>query len=148
MALSEVGNQQLPIIHTPRTLFVCNEASYLIARRPEIISKPHPSLPFCLSPPFYPPLPLLRQEPRAALIMDEVDGMSGGDRGGVSDLIDSIKSSRVPIICICNDRYSQKLKSLLNHVLPLNYRKPTKQQVCERWTQNGVVKEGTWQNER
>lgn len=62
--------------------------------------------------------------------MDEVDGMSGGDRGGVADLIASIKASRIPIICICNDKYSQKLKSLINYCLPLAYRKPTKQQVC------------------
>lgn len=40
------------------------------------------------------------EEPEAAaqrrpvLIMDEVDGMSGGDRGGVADLIASIKSSK------------------------------------------------------
>lgn len=61
--------------------------------------------------------------------MDEVDGMSAGDRGGVADLIASIKISKIPIICICNDRYSQKLKSLVNYCLPLNYRKPTKQQV-------------------
>lgn len=61
--------------------------------------------------------------------MDEVDGMSAGDRGGVADLIASIKISKIPIICICNDRYSQKLKSLVNHCLLLNFRKPTKQQV-------------------
>ncbi|KAG6545470.1 hypothetical protein Mapa_013072 [Marchantia paleacea] len=71
----------------------------------------------------------------SALIMDEVDGMSGGDRGGVADLIASIKSSRVPIICICNDRYSQKLKSLLNYCLVLSYRKPTKQQMAKRLMQ-------------
>lgn len=61
--------------------------------------------------------------------MDEVDGMSAGDRGGVADLIASIKISKIPIICICNDRYSQKLKSLVNYCLLLNFRKPTKQQV-------------------
>lgn len=61
--------------------------------------------------------------------MDEVDGMSAGDRGGVADLIASIKISKVPIICICNDRYSQKLKSLVNYCLLLSFRKPTKQQV-------------------
>jgi len=43
-----------------------------------------------------------RAQDKAVLIMDEVDGMSGGDRGGVADLIASIKSSKVPIICICN----------------------------------------------
>ena len=41
---------------------------------------------------------------RMALIMDEVDGMSGGDRGGTATLIKVIASSKVPIICICNDR--------------------------------------------
>lgn len=61
--------------------------------------------------------------------MDEVDGMSAGDRGGVADLIASIKVSKIPIICICNDRYSQKLKSLVNYCLLLSFRKPTKQQV-------------------
>ncbi|CAI5947361.1 unnamed protein product [Closterium sp. NIES-64] len=76
-----------------------------------------------------------QQVDKAALIMDEVDGMSGGDRGGVADLIASIKESRVPIICICNDRYSQKLKSLINHCLLLNYRKPTRQQMAKRLRQ-------------
>lgn len=35
--------------------------------------------------------------------MDEVDGMSS-DRGGSKALIDIIKLTKVPIICICNDR--------------------------------------------
>lgn len=56
------------------------------------------------------------------LIMDEVDGMSGGDRGGVSELIQSIHRSKVPIICICNDKYNQKLRSLRNHTIELDYR--------------------------
>ncbi|XP_034568636.1 replication factor C subunit 1 [Setaria viridis] len=72
------------------------------------------------------------KHPKAVLIMDEVDGMSAGDRGGVADLIASIKISKIPIICICNDRYSQKLKSLVNYCLMLNFRKPTKQQMSKR----------------
>ncbi len=54
--------------------------------------------------------------------MDEVDGMSGGDRGGVSELIQSIHRSKVPIICICNDKYNQKLRSLRNNTIELDYR--------------------------
>ncbi|KAF5191114.1 Replication factor c subunit [Thalictrum thalictroides] len=77
----------------------------------------------------------LSKQPKSVLIMDEVDGMSAGDRGGVADLIASIKISKIPIICICNDRYSQKLKSLINYCLPLNYRKPTKQQMGKRLMQ-------------
>lgn len=124
--------------------------------------------------------------------MDEVDGMSAGDRGGVADLIQvrvvgvggvvcvsvfvwwgggpweggdgpllrgparprllahcippppaapppfpnpacpppprapppqTIKNTRVPIICICNEKYSTKLRSLRNHTLELDFRK-------------------------
>ena len=51
---------------------------------------------------------------KTVLIMDEVDGMSGGDRGGIADLIASIKSSHIPIICLCNNKYSQKIKNLIN----------------------------------
>ncbi|GAB4817566.1 hypothetical protein N2152v2_004612 [Parachlorella kessleri] len=69
---------------------------------------------------------------KLCLIMDEVDGMSAGDRGGVADLIQTIKKSRVPIICICNDKYSPKLKSLRNAVLELDFRKPTTQQISRR----------------
>ncbi|WIA10344.1 hypothetical protein OEZ85_010536 [Tetradesmus obliquus] len=69
---------------------------------------------------------------RQVLVMDEVDGMSGGDRGGVADLIATIKMSRIPIICICNDKYSQKLRSLRSHCLELDYRKPTWQQISSR----------------
>ncbi|KAK6010855.1 hypothetical protein OSTOST_24078 [Ostertagia ostertagi] len=49
-----------------------------------------------------------QEEPRAAddevkhvLIMDEVDGMSGTeDRAGIAELIQIIKESKIPIICI------------------------------------------------
>ncbi len=54
---------------------------------------------------------------KTCLVMDEVDGMSGGDRGGIAEIIDMIKKTRTPIICICNDAWSQKLKSL-RHALP------------------------------
>ena len=41
--------------------------------------------------------------------MDEVDGVSGNsDRGGIQELILLIKRSRIPIICICNDRQHKK----------------------------------------
>lgn len=42
--------------------------------------------------------------------MDEVDGMAGNeDRGGMQELIGIIKTSKVPIICLCNDRQSPKV---------------------------------------
>ena len=36
--------------------------------------------------------------------MDEVDGVGAGDRGGINALIQIIKNTKIPIICICNDR--------------------------------------------
>jgi replication factor C subunit 1 len=74
----------------------------------------------------------LTKPARHVLIMDEVDGMSGGDRGGVADLIQTIKNSKVPIICICNDKYSQKLKSLRNHTIELDFAKPTAAMITKR----------------
>ena len=48
----------------------------------------------------------MRTLQKQLIIMDEVDGMSSGDRGGVTAIIDMIKKTKIPIICICNDRQS------------------------------------------
>lgn len=53
--------------------------------------------------------------------MDEVDGMSGSDKGGNKCLIDMIKMTKVPIVCICNDRSNQKIRSLANHCLDIKF---------------------------
>ncbi len=67
------------------------------------------------------------------IIMDEIDGMSGNDdRGGISALIDIIKKTKIPIICIANDRQSQKLKSLVNYCYDLKFSKPDKRQISQR----------------
>ena len=49
------------------------------------------------------------QTKEIVLIMDECDGMSGSDRGGIAMLIELIKETKYPIICICNDRQHQKV---------------------------------------
>ncbi|KAL5636736.1 hypothetical protein ACGC1H_000641 [Rhizoctonia solani] len=69
---------------------------------------------------------------RTVLIMDEVDGMSAGDRGGVTALIALIKKTKVPIICIANDDKTPKLKSLLHSAFRLSFRKPEPQTVRSR----------------
>ncbi|CAG9332418.1 unnamed protein product [Blepharisma stoltei] len=66
------------------------------------------------------------------IVMDEVDGMSAGDRGGTTALIEVIKTTKVPIICICNDRQSTKLKSLANYCYDLRFQKPNKSQISKR----------------
>ncbi|KAJ8072409.1 DNA replication factor C complex subunit Rfc1 [Marasmius tenuissimus] len=61
---------------------------------------------------------------RTCLIMDEVDGMSAGDRGGVGALNALIKKSKIPIICIANDKNAQKLKPLQSTTYGLSFSKP------------------------
>jgi replication factor C subunit 1 len=59
------------------------------------------------------------------IVMDECDGMGGGDRGGIAELIQMIKKTKIPIICICNDRMSPKVRSLANYCLDLRFNRPT-----------------------
>lgn len=73
-----------------------------------------------------------KQLKKRVLIFDEVDGMSSGDRSGISALLDVIKKSKTPIICICNDRQSQKIKSLAGHSYDLRFRRPTKNEIASR----------------
>uniref|UniRef100_T1JCV7 Replication factor C subunit 1 n=1 Tax=Strigamia maritima TaxID=126957 RepID=T1JCV7_STRMM len=67
---------------------------------------------------------------RHCLVMDEVDGMAGNeDRGGVQELIQLIKSTKVPIICLCNDRNHPKIRSLSNYCFDLKFLKPRVEQI-------------------
>ncbi|KAI0092881.1 DNA replication factor C, large subunit [Irpex rosettiformis] len=61
---------------------------------------------------------------KSCLIMDEVDGMSAGDRGGVGALVSLIKKTKIPIICIANDRTAQKLKPLIGNTFNLPFKRP------------------------
>ncbi|XP_039765625.1 replication factor C subunit 1 isoform X2 [Pararge aegeria] len=64
------------------------------------------------------------------LVMDEVDGMAGNeDRGGLQELISLIKSTSVPVICMCNDRSSEKMRSLLNYCYDLRFERPRANQI-------------------
>nr|XP_033803251.1 replication factor C subunit 1 isoform X3 [Geotrypetes seraphini] len=64
------------------------------------------------------------------LIMDEVDGMAGNeDRGGIQELIGLIKHSKIPIICMCNDRNHQKIRSLANYCYDLRFYRPRVEQI-------------------
>ncbi len=76
---------------------------------------------------------------KRCIIMDEVDGMGAGDRSGMSELIKMIKNSKVPIICICNDRQSQKVRSLAAYCLDLKYRRPVKTVIARRAMEIGSL---------
>ncbi|NXY87831.1 RFC1 factor, partial [Alcedo cyanopectus] len=64
------------------------------------------------------------------LIMDEVDGMAGNeDRGGIQELIGLIRHTKIPIICMCNDRNHPKIRSLAHHCLDLRVQRPRLEQI-------------------
>ena len=66
---------------------------------------------------------------RSVLVMDEVDGMSTGDRGGTTELIALIKRSRVPVVLICNDKTNPRFRPLFAYTEDLRVRRPTAQQL-------------------
>ena len=69
---------------------------------------------------------------KICLIMDEVDGMSAGDRGGVGALAAVCKKTQVPMILICNDRKLPKMKPFDFCTFDLPFRRPTTDQIRGR----------------
>jgi replication factor C subunit 1 len=69
---------------------------------------------------------------KLVLIMDEVDGMSAGDRGGVGALAAVCKKTEVPMILICNDRRQPKMKPFDYVTFDMPFRRPTVDQVRSR----------------
>jgi replication factor C large subunit len=50
------------------------------------------------------------------ILIDEMDGISGRDRGAVGAIVDLLKRSRFPVFLVGNDYYLQKLAPLRKHV--------------------------------
>ncbi|KAH0485335.1 MAG: uncharacterized protein KVP18_003899 [Porospora cf. gigantea A] len=66
------------------------------------------------------------------VVFDEVDGLSAGDRGGGQAMGKLIDVTKCPVICICNDRMSQKVRSLASKCYDLRFSRPTFQQMMCR----------------
>ncbi|KAI7340196.1 DNA replication factor C, large subunit [Hortaea werneckii] len=69
---------------------------------------------------------------KLVLIMDEVDGMSAGDRGGVGALAAVCKKSHIPMILICNDRKLPKMRPFDYVTYDLAFRRPTTDMIRSR----------------
>ncbi|KAL7319919.1 DNA replication factor C complex subunit Rfc1 [Mucor circinelloides] len=76
--------------------------------------------------------PRLLKGKKVVLIMDEVDGMSAGDRGGAAELAQLIRKSKIPVICICNDSRSQKVAPLLRVCFEAKFRRTPAAQIRSR----------------
>jgi replication factor C subunit 1 len=76
--------------------------------------------------------PAAKRNKRTLVIMDEVDGMGGGDRGGNQELIALIKKTHVPVICICNDRQKASVKTLANYCEDIRFQRPQVSDIAGR----------------
>jgi hypothetical protein len=79
---------------------------------------------------------------RIAIIMDEIDGMNNGDKGGINTLIKLIRPKKTkkqkleevtmnPIICIGNYQVDKKIKELMKVCNTVELTPPTKHQVTK-----------------
>ena len=77
---------------------------------------------------------------RIVIIMDEIDGMNNGDKGGINSLIKIIRPKKTkkqrleettlnPIICIGNYHIDKKIKELMKVCHVVELKTPTKQQI-------------------
>ncbi len=57
-----------------------------------------------------------------ALVVNNID--CGGDYGFISSLTDCIKQTSIPIICVCDNRYDQSIKPILNYCVDFKMTKP------------------------
>ena len=77
---------------------------------------------------------------KIAIMMDEIDGMNSGDKGGINALIKLIRPKKtkkqklenttmIPIICIGNYHIDKKIKELMKVCTTIELKTPTEQQM-------------------
>ena len=57
------------------------------------------------------------------LVFSDIDS-NAGDYGFIGSLVECIKMTEIPIICICDDRYCQNIKLILNNCFDIKMSKP------------------------
>ena len=83
---------------------------------------------------------LRKKEKKIAIIMDEIDGMNNGDKGGINSLIKLIRPKKtnkqkkeditmMPIICIGNYHVDKKIKEMMKICTTIELKNPTKSQI-------------------
>jgi replication factor C large subunit len=64
------------------------------------------------------------------IVFDELDGITGSaDYGGLREITEIVKNSRVPVILIANDAYDPRFAALRNYCLLIEFKKPSKVEV-------------------
>ena len=81
-----------------------------------------------------------KKKQKIAILMDEIDGMNSGDKGGINTLIKLIRPKKtkkqkledltmVPIICIGNYHVDKKIKELIKVCNTIEIKKPNNKQI-------------------
>lgn len=79
---------------------------------------------------------------KRVVIMDEVDGMSSGDRGGIGALAGMIKTCSFPIICIANERGTPRLRPLTSACKEIKFFRPVRSIVAKSLMNTVIASEG------
>ena len=77
---------------------------------------------------------------KIAIVMDEIDGMNSGDKGGINSLIKLIRPKKtkkqkkeditmIPIICISNFHVDKKIKEMMKVCETIRLNTPTTKQI-------------------
>jgi DNA polymerase III delta prime subunit len=77
---------------------------------------------------------------KIAIVMDEIDGMNSGDKGGINSLIKLIRPKKtkkqkkeaitmIPIICISNFHVDKKIKEMMKVCTTIKLNTPTQDQI-------------------
>ena len=83
---------------------------------------------------------LQKKTKKIAIIMDEIDGMNSGDKGGINTLIKLIRPKKtkkqkkeettmIPIICIGNYHIDKKIKEMIKICSTIELKSPTAKQI-------------------
>lgn len=54
-------------------------------------------------------------------------------------MIGLIKNSKIPIICMCNDRNHMKIRSLANYCFDLRFQRPRLEQIKVHARTHGII---------
>jgi hypothetical protein len=94
---------------------------------------------------------MYRKEKNIAIVMDEIDGMNNGDKGGITSLIKLIRQKKTkkqkseditlnPIICIGNYFMDKKIRELMKVCNVFELKIPTTEQVIQLFEQESQIK--------
>ena len=92
-----------------------------------------------------------KKKKKIAIIMDEIDGMNSGDKGGIAALIKLIRQKKTkkqklesvtlnPIFCIGNHLYDKKIKELMKVCNVFELKTPTNDE-CKYFLKNMIIDE-------